>query len=175
MKPFLLWVAFLAVITLGVVLALHSQVVQAGKFRQHGQATLNDLTLTPGATIPGVTAKQLCDPDFHTGTVRNVTEEEKLEVCAEYEIDKPHCNGTYEIDHLISLELGGSNDKKNLWPQHYAEPLGAHDKDKLENALHRMVCADTVSLLEAQTCISKDWYECGLSLKVFDEHGSLIK
>ena len=112
MRTFFTWAAILFVLALGAVLALHSQVVQAGHFRQHGQATLNDLTLTPGATIPGVTAKQLCDPGFHTGTVRNVTEEEKLEVCAEYEIDKPHCNGTYEIDHLISLELGGRTTKR---------------------------------------------------------------
>jgi 5-methylcytosine-specific restriction endonuclease McrA len=28
-----------------------------------------------------------------------------------------HPPGAYEIDHLISISLGGSNDIKNLWPQ----------------------------------------------------------
>lgn len=130
-------------------------------YRRDGKALLNDLKVTPGAVRQGVTAKQLCDPSFHTGTVRNVPESEKMQACAEYGIDKAHCTGaTYEIDHLISLEIGGSNDIKNLWPQPYAGPLGAHQKDIIENALHRQVCAGKISLSDAQTCISQDWYAC---------------
>jgi hypothetical protein len=30
-----------------------------------------------------------------------------------------HGKGDYEIDYLISLELGGSNSIKNLWPESY--------------------------------------------------------
>jgi hypothetical protein len=54
-------------------------------YRKHGTVPLNDLTYTPGAT-DGMTAKQLCDPKFRTGTIRNVTTEEKKLVCAEYGI-----------------------------------------------------------------------------------------
>jgi hypothetical protein len=42
-----------------------------------------------------------------------------------------------EIDHLISLELGGSNDAKNLWPQPSPDYKA---KDELENYLHKRVC-----------------------------------
>jgi hypothetical protein len=69
-----------------------------------------------------------------------------------------HAAGEYEVDHLISLELGGSNDIKNLWPESYrTEPWNAHVKDKLEDRLHDLVCAGRISLAEAQRAIATDW------------------
>ena len=63
-----------------------------------------------------------------------------------------------EEDHIISLELGGSpTDPKNLWPEPYAGELGARQKDKVENYLHRQVCANKMTLEEAQKEISTDW------------------
>ena len=71
---------------------------------------------------------------------------------------KPGPGGaTYEIDHLIPLELGGSNDISNLWPQSYVAPWGAHIKDELENRLHKLVCAGTITLPEAQNAITSNW------------------
>jgi hypothetical protein len=59
---------------------------------------------------------------------------------------------------VISLELGGSNDIKNPWPQSYrTEPWNAHVKDKLEDRLHALVCAGKMSLPDAQRAISSDW------------------
>jgi hypothetical protein len=56
------------------------------------------------------------------------------------------------------LELGGSNDIRNLWPQSYTtKPLNAHTKDALEDHLHALVCAGKVPLLQAQHDISTDW------------------
>ena len=46
----------------------------------------------------------------------------------------------HEVDHLISLELGGSNAIRNLWPEPYAGRWGARTKDVLENRLHDLVC-----------------------------------
>jgi hypothetical protein len=61
----------------------------------------------------------------------------------------------YEEDHLISLELGGHpNDPRNLWPEF---PHTPNDKDKVENELHRKVCAGQMTLQEAQRIISTDW------------------
>jgi 5-methylcytosine-specific restriction endonuclease McrA len=48
--------------------------------------------------------------------VRNVPAEMKRQVYHEYGITS-HGSGEYEIDHLIPLELGGSNSIKNLWPE----------------------------------------------------------
>lgn len=63
-----------------------------------------------------------------------------------------------EVDHLISLELGGSNDQTNLWPQPYqGTPLNAHVKDQLENFLHAQTCAGNIALDQAQQEIATDW------------------
>jgi hypothetical protein len=63
----------------------------------------------------------------------------------------------YEVDHLISLELGGSNDVANLWPEPAEPRPGFHEKDAVENYLHREVCAGRMPLAEAQRVIATDW------------------
>jgi hypothetical protein len=69
-----------------------------------------------------------------------------------------HAPGEYEVNHLISLEPGGSNDVKNLWPESYrTEPWNAHVKDKLEDRLHELVCAGHLNLTEAQRAIGTAW------------------
>jgi hypothetical protein len=89
--------------------------------------------------------------------IRNVPAAVKRQVYAEYGITS-HPRGTYEIDHLISLELGGSNAIKNLWPESYkTSPWNAHVKDALENELHRQVCAGQLDLKTAQHDIATDW------------------
>jgi hypothetical protein len=57
----------------------------------------------------------------------------------------------YELDHLISLELGGAPaDPANLWPEPYLGERTAKQKDRLESELHRRVCAGTLPLADAQ-------------------------
>lgn len=115
-----------------------------------------DPKLTPGVALD-VPLETLCKPGY-AGTVRNVPESEKKAVYKEYGIKFYKGIGKdYEVDHLISLELGGSNDIKNLFPQNYAGPYGAHQKDLVENWLHRQVCSGKISLKDAQTEISTDW------------------
>ena len=62
---------------------------------------------------------------------------------------------------MIPLELGGSNDIRNLWPEPYfTNPetgCDAHKKDRLENRLHRLVCVGSMDLKEAQAEIASDW------------------
>lgn len=55
-----------------------------------------------------------------------------------------------EIDHIISLELGRSNDIANLYPQRGSGPLSYHVKDKLENQLHDLVCNGTMKLSDVR-------------------------
>jgi hypothetical protein len=111
--------------------------------------------LTPGVTNPTETTGRICKRG-HTRYIRHVTVEEKAKVFAEYGLDK-HTD-RFEIDHLIPLELGGSNNIRNLWPQSYTtQPWNARKKDALENRLHRLVCAGKIPLNKAQKEISEDW------------------
>ena len=65
----------------------------------------------------------------------------------------------YEEDHLIPLELGGDGYARgNLWPEPYSGSTGARIKDKVENALHRLVCTGQVGLRAAQRAIATNWY-----------------
>jgi hypothetical protein len=116
---------------------------------------LPDPTLTPGAVLT-TDAAAVCTPGY-AKSVRHVSGKVKAAVYREYGIAH-HASGEYEVDHLISLELGGSNDIGNLWPQSYrTEPWNAHVKDKLEDRLHALVCAGKMSLPEAQKAIAGDW------------------
>jgi hypothetical protein len=114
-----------------------------------------DLALTPGATLD-VTAADICVSGY-SKRVRNVPVAVKRQAYASYGI-LSHEPGEYEIDHLISLELGGSNSLRNLWPQSFrTHPWNAYVKDALENELHRRVCAGTIDLAKAQYVISHNW------------------
>jgi hypothetical protein len=116
---------------------------------------LPDSTLTPGDTLPGA-MEHICTSGY-TKTVRHVPASLKKKVYKLYGITH-HKRGEYEIDHLISLELGGSNDIKNLWPQPYlTKPWNAHKKDRLETRLKRLICVHKITLQEAQYAIAHDW------------------
>lgn len=119
------------------------------------QVPLPDLGCTPGAIFPDITKDQICISGY-SHSVRNVPDSLKQEVFAEYGITS-HTKGEYEVDHYISLELGGTNDISNLWPE-LAEPQpGFHQKDQVENYLHEQVCSGNMSLQEAQTEIRTNW------------------
>src|SRR4051794_17479471 len=115
-----------------------------------------DRHCTPGAALAGVAAGQVCTPGY-SKSVRNVSQSTKDKVYREYGIRR-HAPGSYEVDHLVSLELGGSNSIRNLWPE---KQPGARSKDKLENSLHTEVCDGTLTLHEAQRRIVKWWKYSG--------------
>ncbi len=119
------------------------------------QNALPDPDCTPGAILPDATVDKICVPGY-SSKVRNVPESEKNQVYAEYGITS-HTAGQYEVDHLISLELGGSNDIANLWPEPAEPRPGFHEKDKVENYLHDQVCSGALPLQQAQYEISHDW------------------
>src|SRR5258708_3815779 len=92
---------------------------------------LLDSLCTPGAVFPLVTVREICVAGY-SSTVRNVPESVKAQVFAEYGITT-HVAGEYEVDHLISLELGGSNDIANLWPELANPSPRFHQKDIVKN------------------------------------------
>lgn len=127
----------------------------SGVYRHYHGVALNDPRVTPGARL-AVTAATVCRSGY-ASSVRNVPESEKARVYAEYAITH-RSPGQYEIDHLISLELGGSNAITNLWPEPNDHPRGyLNSKDILENRLHALVCAGRVSLARAQAQIASNW------------------
>jgi len=115
---------------------------------------LPDPKLTPGDALR-VTAATLCRSNY-AASVRDVPAKRKKEVFREYGIVALDVQA-YEIDHLVSLELGGSNEIKNLWAQPYFGIWNARVKDKLENKLHREVCRGAITLTAAQHAEAKDW------------------
>ena len=110
-------------------------------------------TLTPGVAFSVGTAR-ICVPGY-ASSVRNVPDSEKAAVYHRYGIAwVPY---QHEVDHLISLELGGSNAIRNLWPEPYAGRWGARTKDVLENELHDLVCSGRLALRSAQRQEANDW------------------
>ena len=119
------------------------------------QGGLQDSACTPGDILPNVTKQQVCTSGYAT-SVRNVPESEKNQVYAEYGITH-HTTGEYEVDHLVSLELGGSNDISNLWPEAASPTPGFHQKDMVENYLNSQVCSGAITLQQAQIEIATNW------------------
>ena len=119
-----------------------------------------------GATVSEgdpITLTMICMPSY-SKCIRNVSAATKKKVYEAYGDPDGNnhgfCDVTQgcEVDHLISIEIGGSNDEKNLWPQPYSgQTFNAHVKDRLENWYHANVCSGHVSLKTAQDEISKDW------------------
>jgi hypothetical protein len=114
-----------------------------------------DAIKTPGdvlTTDPNV----ICVPGY-TKTVRNVPQEVKEQAYRSYGIYSRQ-KGEYEVDHLVSLELGGSNSIKNLWPESFVtHSLNAHIKDEVENKLHELICSHQIPVEQAQAEISHNW------------------
>jgi hypothetical protein len=120
-----------------------------------------DAKLTPGATF-NVPIAQLIVKGYANkigGGVRNVSESTKKKVFIEYFGFVPIHPGNYEIDHLISLEIGGSNDIKNLWPESYKGPWNSRVKDRLEDHMAALLRKnpDQKLLRQLQHEISSDW------------------
>lgn len=132
---------------------------------------LPDPVCTPGAVNPTITADVLKDPAFRTGTVRDQLSSAaaKRRTYVWYGITPPKGNtGQHqvcELDHLVSLGLGGSDDLANIWPQCQAPgaspvPVGQREfkiKDAhAELGLMRDVKAGA-DLRDIQRRIAADW------------------
>lgn len=128
-----------------------------------------DSAMTPGATNPDITqgdiADTICNKSWSTASIRpptSVTRRVKAKTMKAYGFqDSP---SHYELDHLISLQVGGCPDcAENLWPEAYGDaehPMtesqraewnrnnrgssevlpGSLEKDMVENHIHDEVC-----------------------------------
>jgi hypothetical protein len=126
----------------------------------HVQGQLPDHACTPGAIDTTVTAAKLCAPHYSTAAYRPPEAQTQAfkydQAYPAYGLGK---NVKTELDHLVSLELGGANDATNLWPE---TPPTPNPKDSVEAVLHAWVCATTGTtaqsrLRQAQLAIAGNW------------------
>src|SRR3990167_9054931 len=127
----------------------------------HTDGVYPDAECSPGAVFPGCTTDQMCVKGY-SATVRIVPKSLKDKVYEDYGIAQED-RGNYVIDHIISLQLCGSNEYENLFPQRREPYPNSKDKDKIENYLKREVCKGEMDLNEAQEIIRNDW------LSVFEQ------
>ncbi len=114
-------------------------------------------------------SQNICNKNWSTKSIRpsvSVTNKIKVIALARYNQEQGtnYKMADGELDHLISLELGGAPaDPNNLWFEPYTglrmngQDVGAHTKDKVENELHKEVCTQGLPLDLAQQVISTDW------------------
>jgi hypothetical protein len=117
---------------------------------------------------PGVAPAQHKTKGFTTKCVRDQasSKKQKEQTYVWYDIEKPKNNSgktqTCELDHIISLQLGGADTLENLWPQcgraNVALPKRSFKrKDDVENYLARQIKDGKIGLKEAQQGIAEDW------------------
>ena len=82
---------------------------------------------------------------------------EKFAVEREYGMTARLYGRTIEIDHIVALEIGGSNDIANLFPEPGSGPEDYHVKDLVENRAHAAVCAGKLGLHDAQASMAVNW------------------
>jgi len=119
---------------------------------------LPDRSCTPGSIDPTVTQRDIRSTICKAGWTDKVRPPESQTERAKYRVAYPayhvHHGTKSELDHLVPLELGGSNDITNLWPEIGRIP---NPKDAVENALNRAVCDGHIKLGAAQKAIASDW------------------
>ena len=110
--------------------------------------------LTPGSVRP-IGVEDICHGAPAGGPV--VASQVPRQVFESYGVDYRRA-GDYELDFLITPELGGASDASNLWPQPYRSVVwNAYVKDELERHLRRLVCQGAVDLATAQRELAGDW------------------
>ncbi len=113
-----------------------------------------DSRFTPGAVI-ATARNQVCSPSTEASAA--IPAAMKSRVLQLYGVVSGPSDA-YEVDYLITPELGGATDIRNLWPEPYDHTeWNARVKDHLENRLREMVCHGDLDLDTAQRDISTDW------------------
>jgi hypothetical protein len=120
---------------------------------RRGESPVPSRKLTPGA-VRNVAKDDVCSANAQASMVPVALQRRVFE---EYGIANAPQNA-YEVDYLITPELGGAADIRNLWPEPYSATVwNAHVKDQLEDRLHQLVCGGQLDLATAQHDIATDW------------------
>lgn len=134
-----------------------------------GRGQLPDPACTPGS-VGSTDANMVCVPRFSVQRRPPTYNTDPVKTAAMLAYRIPIADRKrVELDHLVPLELGGSNDASNLWPQ--ISDLSLVDeynsKDQVENRVKLAVCRDQVPramcrdrgacLTLAQEAFARDW------------------
>jgi hypothetical protein len=111
--------------------------------------------ITPGETR-AITLGEVCLYSKAEVISRDIPLDMRQKVFAAYGI-KAAQEDQFEVDYLITPDLGGTESMRNLWPQPYSVRWNAHVKDKLEERLHELVCTGKLDLATAQHDIAVNW------------------
>jgi len=114
-----------------------------------------DRRLTPGAARL-VSTSEVCNVSYSDDAhLVPVTVQQR--VLQEYGIDAAPSRA-YELDYLISPQLGGTVDIRNLWPEPESSTVwNVRAKDALEDRLQQLVCDGKINLATAQQDLATDW------------------
>jgi hypothetical protein len=137
-----------------LMLRFEASLLEGSLFLERG--ALPASALTPGAAVADVSLNDVC-----SGARRSapVTPSMRLQVLRNYGMEHVPPD-QYELDYLITPELGGLTDPRNLWPEPYGlRAWNAHAKDSLEHALPRLVCSGRIDLATAQREIAGNWID----------------
>jgi hypothetical protein len=111
--------------------------------------------LTPGATDRS-SVQDVCSAGVSTNDP-DVPDPVKREVLKEYGLTNVSID-SYQIDYLVTPQLGGAPNIRNLWPEPSLNTVwNSRVKDELEDRLHYLVCSGQLDLATAQYELSHDW------------------
>jgi hypothetical protein len=112
--------------------------------------------VTPGDTV-SVAAKEVCTPDFPTEKRMLIPASLQQRVFDRYGISNPEPHA-FEVDYLITPDLGGASSEQNLWPEPYHNIVwNARVKDELEVHLKNLVCSGKLDIPTAQHELANNW------------------
>lgn len=125
-----------------------------------------DSILTPGVVRADLTLDQIKATKWGLDH-RLVTAAMKAQTYARYGFTGPHdprCTPnpkfpaqTCEVDHKVPRCAAGADDILNLSPQPYGGDYNAHQKDRVEAKVCRMLVHDQIGLTDAQAIFLGDW------------------
>jgi hypothetical protein len=143
------------VITLGTIVAHHSVSPPAPRGFRWTAGPVPDQRLTPGVAHP-VSTSEVCSRVYSDDT-HVIPAAVRQKVFQEYGMAGSPSED-YELDYLISPQLGGVEDIRNLWPEPTSRTgWNMRVKDALEDRLHQLVCRNKVELTTAQRDLATDW------------------
>jgi len=114
-----------------------------------------DRRLTPGA-VRTISLNEVCSNNY-SDDAQLLPASVQKKVLKEYGVESAQSRD-YQLDYLITPQLGGTDDVRNLWPEpQFSTQWNVQAKDDLEARLHQLVCQGVIDLSTAQSALAGDW------------------